>query len=434
MARPRRRRSGCTADTRRMPSITVSSCVLAWATSTPASGARRQPGSTGRGWRGTPRRTGRASSTVVVVEEREVRAASRRPRCGLAVDCQRSADRAASPPNSRCASRALSTTRARRAGVVLGGGEGPAVGRLAAQHVEELPDAEPAAHPLGAFGRVTMRSVGESRPWTRRPWRRASSRRGCPAWCCRAPSPPSVWWPSMTSRSGSANGSGFRSTPWTTLKIAVLAPMASARVATQTAVNRGCARAGAARSGGPGQVRRAGESPARGRGRRADGRRAGAAAARAPVAPRTGRAPRARRAPAADARAPGGGAPRRRARRRPRPSGRRCRSRIARREQAERGAIEAYSQPGRMVRLCRGASRFCRAIFTARSRRATSSRATVETGRRDAVVAAPRVVVARPRPLVELLDQAGVEQAFDGRVERARGELTSPAVRGGCPG
>jgi hypothetical protein len=42
-----------------------------------------------------------------------------------------------------------------------------------------------------------------------------------------------------TSRSGSANGSGFSRTPRTTLKIAVLAPIPSASVSTATAVKSG---------------------------------------------------------------------------------------------------------------------------------------------------------------------------------------------------
>jgi hypothetical protein len=42
-----------------------------------------------------------------------------------------------------------------------------------------------------------------------------------------------------TSLSGSSKGSGFRRTPWTTLKIAAFAPIPSARVPTETRVNRG---------------------------------------------------------------------------------------------------------------------------------------------------------------------------------------------------
>ena len=42
-----------------------------------------------------------------------------------------------------------------------------------------------------------------------------------------------------TSRSGSAKGSGFSRTPYTRLKIAVLAPMPSASVATTVSVKAG---------------------------------------------------------------------------------------------------------------------------------------------------------------------------------------------------
>src|SRR6266542_858000 len=45
-----------------------------------------------------------------------------------------------------------------------------------------------------------------------------------------------------TRRSGSGNGSGFSSTPYTTLKIAVLAPIPNARVRTATAAKPGCFR------------------------------------------------------------------------------------------------------------------------------------------------------------------------------------------------
>jgi hypothetical protein len=44
---------------------------------------------------------------------------------------------------------------------------------------------------------------------------------------------------SSTSLSGSANGSERRSTPFTTLKMAVLAPIASASVAMTSALNSG---------------------------------------------------------------------------------------------------------------------------------------------------------------------------------------------------
>jgi hypothetical protein len=43
----------------------------------------------------------------------------------------------------------------------------------------------------------------------------------------------------FASREGSRSGSGFSSTPCTTLKIAVDAPMPSASVSTATAVNPG---------------------------------------------------------------------------------------------------------------------------------------------------------------------------------------------------
>ena len=46
----------------------------------------------------------------------------------------------------------------------------------------------------------------------------------------------------MTSRSGSAYGSGRSSTPFTTVKIVVVAPIPSASVATATAVNPGVRR------------------------------------------------------------------------------------------------------------------------------------------------------------------------------------------------
>jgi len=46
----------------------------------------------------------------------------------------------------------------------------------------------------------------------------------------------------MTRRPGSAYASGRSSTPFTTVKIAVVAPMPSARVATATAVHPGLAR------------------------------------------------------------------------------------------------------------------------------------------------------------------------------------------------
>ena len=42
-----------------------------------------------------------------------------------------------------------------------------------------------------------------------------------------------------TSASGSSKGRGFSKTPLTTVKIAVLAPMPSASVSTETAVNKG---------------------------------------------------------------------------------------------------------------------------------------------------------------------------------------------------
>lgn len=45
-----------------------------------------------------------------------------------------------------------------------------------------------------------------------------------------------------TRRSGSWNGNGFSNTPYTTLKIAVLAPIPNARVRAATAANPGCFR------------------------------------------------------------------------------------------------------------------------------------------------------------------------------------------------
>ncbi|HYT68786.1 MAG TPA: hypothetical protein VEL51_20345 [Vicinamibacterales bacterium] len=50
---------------------------------------------------------------------------------------------------------------------------------------------------------------------------------------------PSVVWYTPTSRSDSGYGSGFSSTPLTTLKIALFAPMPSARVTTAMRVNPG---------------------------------------------------------------------------------------------------------------------------------------------------------------------------------------------------
>jgi hypothetical protein len=50
---------------------------------------------------------------------------------------------------------------------------------------------------------------------------------------------PSDTWNSATRLSGSAYGNGFSNTPLTTLKMAVLAPMPSARVTTATAANPG---------------------------------------------------------------------------------------------------------------------------------------------------------------------------------------------------
>jgi hypothetical protein len=49
----------------------------------------------------------------------------------------------------------------------------------------------------------------------------------------------SFFSPTCTSRSGAANGSGRTSTVLTTLKIAVLAPIASATVSTTAALNTG---------------------------------------------------------------------------------------------------------------------------------------------------------------------------------------------------
>ena len=53
-------------------------------------------------------------------------------------------------PNNRRASRVLSTTTRGAPGSSSAGAERPALGRLAAQHLEQRPDRQPAANPLGA--------------------------------------------------------------------------------------------------------------------------------------------------------------------------------------------------------------------------------------------------------------------------------------------
>src|SRR5687767_12063895 len=47
----------------------------------------------------------------------------------------------------------------------------------------------------------------------------------------------------------------------------------------------------------------------------------------------------------------------------------------------------------------------------------------VETRRRNAVIPPPCVILCRGRPGVELVDEAGIEQALDGGIEGTRGEL-----------
>ena len=211
-----------------------------------------------------------------------------------------------------------------------------------------------------------------------------------------------------------------------TLKIAVLAPMARAIVAMQTARE-----ARALRAQEPGRIAEVlrergehGRSPRKRSRRRADGRRrrgcggalrcsrqanrASATSSRA-VTATTPRAPAAPRCVAATCS---------------------CEDRChlgaephagGRRQQAERGAMEAHGQRAH-GHAFRGVRRFCRAIFTARSRRAASSRATSRPSRADAVVARRGSSSPAPRPALELLDQPGVEQPLDGGVERARRE------------
>jgi hypothetical protein len=51
---------------------------------------------------------------------------------------------------------------------------------------------------------------------------------------------PGARWLTATSRSGSSKASGFSNTPYTTLKMAVVAPIPSASVRTATAEKPGC--------------------------------------------------------------------------------------------------------------------------------------------------------------------------------------------------
>ena len=189
-------------------------------------------------------------------------------------------------------------------------------------------------------------------------------------------SPPLVWWPRTTSRPGSAKGSAFSITPWTTLKMAVLAPMASAMVPMHTAAKPGLRhsrRITERRSWAKARImlRVSCRSSAIqvvlvGPSRRRD-------AAFAPgEAEQRGQLTR---------RQPGHGQP---------PAKATCLVELliehvgqlgaepgprGRGQQPLRGGVEAEGEPGH-GQVRRGVSRFCRAILTARSSRAASARAT----------------------------------------------------------
>ena len=320
--------------------------------------------------------------------------------CGIAVDGQRLADRrrvaAEQPPRQPGAEH----HDPRRPGIVVGGGERPALRGLPAQHVEERPDAQP-PRSRSAPSRQRDDALGGREAGHRLERRRAAHPvvEVARASCCRGPRRRWCGGRARPAAPASANGSAFSITPCTTLKMAVLAPMASAMVRDAHRGEAGAAPQQASRrSAGPGRRRDHARVSCRVVGR------PGAALVGPPRRRRVaalapGEAERAPPARASAGHAPAPRGPRRArlvaaARRTRRPSGRRAGLARSAGQQLERAVrVEARGQPASCQAL-RGVSRFCRAIFTARSSRAASARATSSPSRLHAVVAAPRVVVA----------------------------------------
>ena len=222
--------------------------------------------------------------------------------------------------------------------------------------------------------------------------------------------------------SGSANGSAFSITPWTTLKMAVLAPMASAMVPMHTAREAGAAPQQADRGTevlGEGANHAEGLLPVVGHpGRRVGPPRRRVAAFAPGEAEQRGQLTR---------RQPGHGQPPAQPARlvellvehvgqlgaepRPRVGG----------QQPQRGGVEAAGEPGHGQVRARHQPLLPRHLDGALQPGGLGA-GHRQPGRQQAVVAPARVVVAGTGPRVELVDEAGVEEPLERRVERAGGE------------